>query len=76
MVMISVHNAIRRPTKAAFGAPIPPHWFRDVAVTFPIRDKPASACIAGAFLGHATPDIIDSKRMTLRVEQGKGQRDR
>jgi integrase/recombinase XerD len=48
LVEISLHNAIRRRTREAFGAPIPPHWFRDSAVTFLVRDEPASARLAPA----------------------------
>jgi hypothetical protein len=39
---ISLHYAIRRRTREAFGAPIPPHWFRDAEVTLLARDAPAS----------------------------------
>jgi site-specific recombinase XerD len=52
-----LHNAIRRRTREAFGAPIPPHWFRDCAVTRLVRDEPAAARLTGSILGHANPDI-------------------
>ena len=45
LALISLHNAIRRRTKAEFGKPLPPHWFRDSAVTTFVRDAPASARI-------------------------------
>ena len=54
-----MHNAIRRRTREAFGAPIPPHWFRDAAVTFLVRDEPASARLAGSILGHSSPEIAN-----------------
>ena len=54
-----LHVAIRKRTKAAFGKPIPPHWFRDSVTTTLIRDEPASARIIGTILGHTTPDIAN-----------------
>jgi integrase/recombinase XerD len=59
LVEVSLHNAIRRRTREAFGAPIPPHWFRDAAVTFLVRDEPASARLAGSILGHSSPEIAN-----------------
>ena len=59
LVEISLHNAIRRRTREAFGAPIPPHWFRDAAVTFLVRDEPASAQLASSILGHSSPEIAN-----------------
>jgi integrase len=74
---ISLHYAIRRRTREAFGAALPPHWFRDCAVTTLVRDAPASARLTGSILGHANPDIatkhynqalmIDSARAHLSV---------
>jgi integrase/recombinase XerD len=55
----SLHNAIRRRTREAFGAPIPPHWFRDAAVTFLVRDAPASARLSSSILGHTSPEIAN-----------------
>jgi site-specific recombinase XerD len=54
---ISLHNAIRRRTREAFGAPIPQHWFRDAGVTLLVRDAPASARLTSSILGHASPEI-------------------
>lgn len=69
---ISLHNAIRRRTEAAFGAPMPPHWFRDAAVTTLVRDEPESARITGAILGHATPDIATKHyNQALMVDAGR-----
>jgi integrase/recombinase XerD len=59
LVEISLHNAIRRRTREAFGAPIPPHWFRDSAVTFLVRDEPASARLSSSILGHSSPEIAN-----------------
>jgi integrase len=74
---ISLHYAIRRRTREAFGAAIPPHWFRDAGVTMLVRDAPASARLTGSVLGHNSPEIanrhynqalmIDSARRHARV---------
>jgi integrase len=74
---ISLHYAIRRRTREAFGAPIPPHWFRDAGVTLLVRDAPASARLTSSILGHASPEIasrhynqalmIDSARRHAKV---------
>lgn len=50
--------AIYKRTEAEFGVRIPPHWFRDSAVTTMIRDTPESAKITGLILGHTSPDIV------------------
>ena len=50
--------AVYKRTRQEFGATIPPHWFRDSAVTTLIRDKPESAKITGAILGHADHNIV------------------
>jgi integrase/recombinase XerD len=83
LVEISLHEAIRRRTKAAFGKPVPPHWFRDSCVTTLVRDEPASARLSGSVLGHTSPDIanthynsacmIDSARRHINViDQWRG----
>jgi site-specific recombinase XerD len=54
-----LHNAIRRRTREAFRAPIPPHWFRDCAVTKLVRDAPASARLTSSVLGHASHQIAN-----------------
>jgi integrase len=59
LVEISLHNAIRRRTREAFGAAIPPHWFRDAAVTLLVRDEPASARLSSSILGHSSPEIAN-----------------
>jgi integrase len=56
---VSLHNAIRRRTREAFGPAIPPHWFRDAAVTFLVRDEPASARLSSSILGHSSPEIAN-----------------
>jgi integrase len=56
---ISLHYAIRRRTREAFGAPIPPHWFRDAGVTMLVRDAPASARLTSSVLGHTSPEIAN-----------------
>ena len=56
---ISLHYAIRRRTREAFGASIPPHWFRDAAVTMLVRDAPASARLTSSVLGHNSPEIVN-----------------
>lgn len=50
--------AVYKRTRQEFGATIPPHWFRDSAVTTLISDKPESAKITGAILGHADHGIV------------------
>lgn len=54
---VSLHNAIRRRTRDAFGAALPPHWFRDASVTSLVHDSPASARLTTGLLGHTTPEI-------------------
>ena len=54
---VSLHNAIRRRTKDAFGAALPPHWFRDASVTTLVHDAPASARLTTGILGHTSPEI-------------------
>jgi len=49
--------AIYKRTQMEFGVKIPPHWFRDSAVTTMIHDTPESAKITGLILGHVTPDV-------------------
>ena len=67
-----LHVAIRKRTKAAFGKPIPPHWFRDSVTTTLIRDEPASARIIGTILGHMTPDLANKHYNQSRmVETGR-----
>ena len=47
-----------RKNCAEFGVRIPPHWFRDSAVTTMIHDSPQSAKITGLILGHTNPDVV------------------
>ena len=56
---ISLHYRVRHHTAAAFGAPIPPHWFRDAATTLVVLEDPAHAMITKDLLGHATTDIAE-----------------
>lgn len=67
-----LHVAVRKRTKAPFGKPIPPHWFRDSVTTSLIRDEPASARIIGTIIGHTTPDIANKHyNQSLMVETGR-----
>ena len=50
--------AIYKRTEQEFGVRIPPHWFRDAAVTTLIRDKPESAKLTSAILGHTDHTIV------------------
>ena len=50
--------AIYKRTEAEFGVKIPPHWFRDSAVTTMIHDSPESARITGLILGHTSSDMV------------------
>ncbi len=56
---IALHNAIRRRTKDAFGAALPPHWFRDASVTTLVNAAPASSRLTAGILGHSTPEITE-----------------
>jgi integrase len=53
-----LRRAICKRTEQEFGVRIPPHWFRDAAVTTLIRDKPESAKLTGAILGHTDHTIV------------------
>lgn len=55
----SIKGAIERRTRAAFGKHIPPHLFRDCAVTSLIQDTPASARLASGVLGHSDARITE-----------------
>ena len=69
---ISLHYAIRRRTREAFGAPIPPHWFRDATVTMLVRDAPASARLTSSVLGHASPEMANRHyNQALMIESGR-----
>jgi len=50
--------AIYNRTEAEFDVRIPPHWFRDSAVTTMIHDSPESAKLTGLILGHTNPDVV------------------
>ena len=49
-----IEVAITRRTKAAFGAPINPHAFRDCAATTLAVEDPAHIGAAATILGHAS----------------------
>jgi integrase/recombinase XerD len=51
---VSLHNAVRRRTKAAFGKPIPPHWFRDAGVTTVVIHNPRHARDSRELLDHSS----------------------
>ena len=59
MASISIHNRIRRHTKAAFGVAIAPHLFRDCAATAIAIDGPAHARATMPILGHSTLAMAD-----------------
>lgn len=50
-----IHKSISDVTTRAFGAPINPHLFRDIAATSVAIDDPAHVGIAGSLLGHVNP---------------------
>ena len=52
-------QAIERLTKAAFGASINPHLFRDCAATGIAIDAPEHAHIIAPILGHSTPETSE-----------------
>ena len=45
-------NRIRKHTKEAFGASLPPHWFRDAAATSIAVEDPRHVCDAHHVLGN------------------------
>jgi site-specific recombinase XerD len=55
----SIKGAINRRTRHAFGKHIPPHLFRDAAVTSLIQDAPESARLASGVLGHSDVRITE-----------------
>lgn len=55
----SIKGAIKRRTRHAFGKHIPPHWFRDAAVTSLIQDAPESAPLASGVLGHSDVRVTE-----------------
>ena len=59
MAEISLHNSIRRRTKKAFGKPIPPHWFRDAAVTTVVIHNPRHARDTRELLDHESHGPAD-----------------
>jgi hypothetical protein len=68
----SLHYAIRRRTREAFGVAIPPHWFRDAGVTMLVRDAPASARLTSSVLGHASPEMANRHyNQALMIESGR-----
>lgn len=48
----SVRGVVQRRTQAAFGAPLPPHWFRDAAATTLATDDPEHVLAAASLLGN------------------------
>ena len=54
-----IHAAITKRTKRAFGRPINPHLFRDIAATSTAIITPANIGIAGSILGHLTPQAAE-----------------
>lgn len=54
-----IHAAITKRTKRAFGHPINPHLFRDIAATSTAIITPESIGIAGSILGHLTPQAAE-----------------
>ncbi|MFO1147572.1 MAG: hypothetical protein U1E62_04275 [Alsobacter sp.] len=56
---VSLHNAVRRRTTAAFGKPIPPHWFRDAAVTTVVIHNPRHAKDSRELLDHDSIQTSD-----------------
>ena len=54
-----IHAAITKRTKRAFGRPINPHLFRDIAATSTAITTPESIGIAGSILGHLTPQAAE-----------------
>jgi integrase len=52
MPEVSIRGAVQRRTQAAFGAPLPPHWFRDAAATTLATDDPEHVLAAASLLGN------------------------
>jgi integrase/recombinase XerD len=56
---VSLHNAVRRRTKTAFGKPIPPHWFRDAAITTLVIHNPRYARDSRELLDHVSSETAE-----------------
>lgn len=54
-----VYQMIIRRTKEAFGKPVRPHLFRDIAATAIAMDRPEQVQIARGLLGHASLELTE-----------------
>jgi hypothetical protein len=59
MAQISIHNRIRKHTRAVFGAALPPHWFRDASVTTIAIEDPVHVRSAMNILGDASLAVTE-----------------
>ena len=67
-----IHAAITKRTKQAFGHPINPHLFRDIAATSTAIVTPANIGIAGSILGHQTTQAVEDHYIHAnQIEAGR-----
>jgi hypothetical protein len=72
---ISLHNRIRKHTKAAFGKALPPHWFRDCAITFSATNDPVHARSAMHLIGDRSLEVAEkhyNQAQSLEVSRRHG----
>ena len=67
MAGISIHKRIRKHTRAAFGEPVPPHWFRDAAATSIAIEDPLHVRGIVSILGHASLDTAEQHYIQART---------
>ena len=70
MTQIALYDRIRARTKAAFGAPLNPHLFRDAAATTIAILDPARVRIAAPVLGHKTFTTTERHYRHARGNEG------
>jgi len=71
-----IHKAICETTQRAFGRPINPHLFRDIAATSVADEDPAHVGIAGLLLGHTNPKTVENHYIHAdQIRAGRRHRD-
>ena len=70
------HKVICETTQRAFGKPINPHLFRDIAATSVADEDPAHVGIAGSLLGHMNPKTVENHYIHAdQIRAGKRHRE-
>ena len=71
-----IYAAICNTTERAFGKPINPHLFRDIAATSVADEDPAHVGIAGSLLGHTNPKTVEKHYIHAnQIRAGRRHRD-